>query len=688
MVLSPDLWELAENGMLSPNVVVEVTELKVWYDETVIGSTGFLLCTGLEVVVSVLDPEWPLGAIVSAAEGGVTWSQLEPESNQEPRPLTDVRGCYVNGVDEHSLPPGVAWERGSLDMDGEEVAEFEEWVEAGTLMSLAAAVEEFLPNKVSAIPLVGRISAKQSLQYFGSRASAVRYPYKFSFVLEDLSGRLEAVVWQSACAEYWGNLEVGDLIVLSNYRTKRSYNVKDAWELSVNVSNPRALIKRVPPGLESAFPLPMPPLDYIPIGVASFVPDKTTFDVAGVIVSLSRAESAARKKSSARSVFRFVELADETGSEFGLKLYRAGNERVFDSLGVGDVVLVTAVVMASGVLNSVDGRLLSAYSTSFSNVVLDPPGSPGFPYDISGAVALEALFKTRAQDRKRMISEVSFGPVTAIPQIPFEMYRALAPDVRPIPLAHVISDLLPSLRPLESRSVFLQGKIVRVALKHPVVVGYDTFADIELESWLESHPGKAAKSRKKGKGKTAGASAGAGPTPEEEAEFVASLPHGSLTRGPFVVVDTLVDERTEEMVHQHSEAHYLIQAGGSVPPHWEITIADVNNTALMDLAIDARAYFDSSQPFGIDVDALPMALIWALNAAFVPPIPALADPAAYKDDLIALLDLVADVVQDQRYVFRTNLHALGPVSTDGRFLHASLVSAFNSTSIATDPSAS
>ncbi|KNC50948.1 uncharacterized protein AMSG_07199 [Thecamonas trahens ATCC 50062] len=658
VVLAPVLGKLVESGKLVRGAVVEVTELRVRYDETRVGGPGFLVLHGLNLRVSPLSDEWPVGEILVNPLVPLVYSSKASEAEQAFAPLTQVRSTYLNLDDDHSLPPGPEWQAsGALDMSADEVAAFEAEIAATPLPSLAEAVTSFKSNKVGSSPLLGKVTGKQVLQYYGGPSSSARVPFKFSFVLEDLTYRIEAVVWQEACRELYADLAVGDLVVVTGYRSKKSYNYRDLWELSLNITHPAASVRRIPPGAAPSLALPRPVLDYIPLRALLHVPDGVRVDIAGIVVYVSSPRSAARHGSApSRSLFRYVELSEGEAQLVTLKMYRAGAEELFDSIAQGDALLATSVVVSSVIPSSDDGRLLVPYGTSFSQYYSDGIGSQTIPYSISRYPGLARLFALERGLRANMMAELSLGCNPVVPHLPsYSMFQRLVPEAQAVPLQVLVSSALPTLPVHERTTVVLQGRVARIRIRNPSMVDMPSLAELA-----------APKSRRKTLRKSASASVSRRGTSDDDDDAAAE------SVGVQIVLDA--EAFDAGLPHQASSVHVN---SPNLPhmPYVELTVVDLNRSALIDVAIVPRVSSEAKlvDGDGFDVKLLAAALAFMPRSIHLPQLP----PADDESDVASALAHFADSVRDNAYAFRVEAHSRGPWSRDGRFVEAHLVSMYD-----------
>lgn len=75
------------------------------------------------------------------------------------------------------------------------------------------------------VPIIGKIKEKYGIDVYNSNPKSFhsKFPVKFKFVIGDDRGHIVVVVWNSAVLNYFRHLEVGDLVLIRNYRVKYAY---------------------------------------------------------------------------------------------------------------------------------------------------------------------------------------------------------------------------------------------------------------------------------------------------------------------------------------------------------------------------------------------------------------------------------------------------------------------------------
>ena len=135
-----------------------------------------------------------------------------------------------------------------------------------TLTTYSRSEREGKRTKNLAAPLVGRILAISPLNYFGKFGGEHPYPINFQMVFGDASNSLSVSVWNSLCQLYYPSLQVGDMIVITDYCIRgsqyanaltctfleqRATNThENNLEIHINAQNPHGFIYKITGGYE------------------------------------------------------------------------------------------------------------------------------------------------------------------------------------------------------------------------------------------------------------------------------------------------------------------------------------------------------------------------------------------------------------------------------------------------------
>jgi hypothetical protein len=85
--------------------------------------------------------------------------------------------------------------------------------------------------------LVARILKKRSINNYATALQKDnRYPFNFTVTIGDHTGQIDMIIWASWCVRYFNTLQVGDVIIIRNYRIRHSYRnfLSILYLLSIN----------------------------------------------------------------------------------------------------------------------------------------------------------------------------------------------------------------------------------------------------------------------------------------------------------------------------------------------------------------------------------------------------------------------------------------------------------------------
>eukprot|EP00002_Diphylleia_rotans_P033134 TRINITY_DN7014_c0_g2_i2.p1 TRINITY_DN7014_c0_g2~~TRINITY_DN7014_c0_g2_i2.p1 ORF type:complete len:502 (+),score=57.42 TRINITY_DN7014_c0_g2_i2:96-1601(+) len=217
------------------------------------------------------------------------------------------------------------------------------------------------------ITIAGVVKAISKIDYYG-KFDGVRYPIKFTFLLEDDTGTIPIVVWNSKCLDYYGDMIVGMVTVVSGFRVKRSHDPQFELELSVNSSNPEGFISKSnliqAPWLRGVTPLFSPLISQELL----FRADGEYIDFAGVILDLSPTyRERNNPETCAFYLYRWIRLDDGKSQPVMLKLYANSISRDLMGISKGMSILISKVSLMSLVRQSGE-RHFYLVSTPFSRI--------------------------------------------------------------------------------------------------------------------------------------------------------------------------------------------------------------------------------------------------------------------------------------------------------------------------------
>ncbi|KAM6949202.1 RPA-related protein RADX [Aplochiton taeniatus] len=223
----------------------------------------------------------------------------------DPGPLMPLRAdrALFLPLWNNTDPIGPAWRDTPPSPHGADAgAESEEMEEVRATVTLRKLQEAFLSGCHSIRStvrktLVVRIINKSNLMYYGKSDRNCECPYKASLQVCDGSAMVCVVLWNSVCADWYRSLRPGQILSLSHYRVKESYDSRTTHshvteiELSVNSRNPSAQIHILPESSVSPDCLPPKP-DYSFYSGNDLLscPHANLCDVIGLVMFAGRSE--------------------------------------------------------------------------------------------------------------------------------------------------------------------------------------------------------------------------------------------------------------------------------------------------------------------------------------------------------------------------------------------------------------
>lgn len=104
-----------------------------------------------------------------------------------------------------------------------------------------------IEKHLSSTPAVyGTVVIKSRLTHFAKSESNSKYPYTFSIEIEDDNCTCSVTFWNKACIDYFLSIEIGQVVILRNYKVKKRYGARSntvyggskslEYELSINAN--------------------------------------------------------------------------------------------------------------------------------------------------------------------------------------------------------------------------------------------------------------------------------------------------------------------------------------------------------------------------------------------------------------------------------------------------------------------
>lgn len=289
-----------------------------------------------------------------------------------------------------------------------------------------------------------------------------------------------AVLWLSACCEFYSSIRLGDVVVLTNYKVKpitayaREFAAATCpLEIAVNSSHPATTVSL----LDASVAVPHLPAagaltEYLQRSELNAQADGSTVNVCGMITRLGRVERE-RSQGGFFMVYRWLELRDGSSSRLAtvLKLYHCSQAHDFYRLRVGMLLACSNVRVCSlPMVTSRSSRHLHVRSTKYSQFVnwLHVPDMLNKP--LVGSYAVEELEAWSVSDAARaLVPHAPIGGYMAWPRPPSSTAgRGLLDTDVLLPMAQLSDQTIPSLQCYERKIVFVQARIAAIALlRHP-----------------------------------------------------------------------------------------------------------------------------------------------------------------------------------------------------------------------------
>jgi len=556
-LLSPVLNALVYAGHLCPRRIVHVTACCHWFDETIIGGDGLLLITGLHCTTSSAE----------IAPNSVAYAKDASPREKEDVPLISSRGYYVH-ISNDTCFYGKNWGKLADDSNKEEEREEEEGSRKGRKRKIAVSNEElellvglgmkaFLTGRwkdrrgekrghlytISELieehentgggirsapgPILARVVQKSKVMHYAKPSDrTAKYPLRCHLAISDHTERVTVVLWTNMCAYLYPHVELGDLVLIGNYRIKPAYPHPHGppWELTLNAGT-SYLFRLDPP----QWPRNMLRINHDILSTSELedLEDGGSFDFIGRVIFCGRQERSRKVPEWSGEVsahglaggmrhHRWLLLLDMESLALesfehlrtkGLlvKLFTNSQDFAqFDSLQEGCVVLLTdlkrVVLVDENVQEgeeesdqpSASARSITlSRSTNYTQIYVfaRPPMSGDVESRVHEAVSKPPLSlwhsSTRAQVaemlRRNATVDVLYSKLTAQAKEYFSFYAVSSVFLRPWPLhffqhthphvsVHALRNakaVVASLNHSERASVLVQGRIIQIFPSFP-----------------------------------------------------------------------------------------------------------------------------------------------------------------------------------------------------------------------------
>jgi hypothetical protein len=147
-------------------------------------------------------------------------------------PLASSRKSYLGPGAFDALPVD------SRLRDPSNVERVEDPASIKSVTSAAVRIARALMGDVKR-PIIGRVLRKTSLMPWPKKSDMRQsVPFKFEFEIGDGADSATVVVWNSLCSKYFYHIQLGDILIIENYRVRRG-------EIHLNASSPQGIIRKL-----------------------------------------------------------------------------------------------------------------------------------------------------------------------------------------------------------------------------------------------------------------------------------------------------------------------------------------------------------------------------------------------------------------------------------------------------------
>ena len=225
-LLHPNLNKHIYHGRLQISSVIQVNGYDMHIDETETESKEFLVIKSF----TVLEEK---GSSISSLDNSFFKTDYVQKN-----PLISCREYYLPFYNDEDIY-GRIWNSYLKQMN------------TITLDTAITSIQNLSENKSNTqlLPVTGTVITKSKLTYFGKQTDVKKFSMVFSIEIEHNDWTCSVSFWNRSCLNYFKNIEIGQNIVLKNYRLKCRYGNRsntvfglsnDAGiELSINPAKPK-----------------------------------------------------------------------------------------------------------------------------------------------------------------------------------------------------------------------------------------------------------------------------------------------------------------------------------------------------------------------------------------------------------------------------------------------------------------
>ena len=416
-LLATELNRAVQFGLLKRYDTVRVERLLFHFNELRIGGEQLVIVEKLEVLARYDSAVFAAPVLALAADGATFerrasadgLAPLRPSEfpEFEDTPLVGSRMYYL-ALFDNGTPIGKQWRKYDIQAKDDFLAHGQQSCSVSGVIEYAAKLDGGAARRGAAPSdhpqmLVARVIQKGNLVMYASQDKTDKYPMNFSFVVADGTGSVKVVCWTSTCFRYYHSVQIGDLVVLNNFRVQRSrvpslgagaLKIADALvppsarleltvgrsaaqlggvgevEIAINAENPEGRVRTLKPHQCVGFTVPSLLLNLADTAALNRVPQYGEFDACGVVVFVGRLE-VERPRVSDNGVYsyRWLQLRDPASpTPLCVRWACNGRADVLDAFAVGDCVALTDLKLMSMAPGAVTGHHY-AKATYFSQVL-------------------------------------------------------------------------------------------------------------------------------------------------------------------------------------------------------------------------------------------------------------------------------------------------------------------------------
>ncbi len=517
MTLNPKWNSEVMNGELSCGSVIQIKRYHIVLDELVIGGgTGIVLVDELDRFTtadhsqqSALN-EFCL-RIRSSLQSEIEQLLLEPQVTNRHYylPMWDddnfdeeiVSGGAEESDDEQhgrtrcraSVPILTPELQDSMEIDCEYLSS----IAPGSL----AAEAMRRGNKCTKQNVIGRVHKKTQLNLWRDESNAFPFSFMLLLVDETLSTGVPVIIWNRFALDYYHDINVGDVLLIMNFDLK-PISDSDRFFLSapapastitttttsnqpnfvkISVNPHRTTLYKV----ENALP-EFAPLDYRVSSIREMhaLSDGTLINIAGVIVRLSMVlrervhvegndtswmtkagNSSAASNRPRFAQYRYVTIVDQSMKYVHCKLYTNSRKGVIDGLKVGQVIVLTDMLISSACPSSwTSQREFILQSTFMTSIATGNQYSALYTQETRDHIDLLQLFVEEKRNEFSLLVQHEYE-FYALPQLrvaTFSLYQQLFPKYKLDYFNHMF-DIADSIQHREARTIAIQARVISIS---------------------------------------------------------------------------------------------------------------------------------------------------------------------------------------------------------------------------------